>query len=104
VSNQSPLSSAAIVARGSGLIEAEVDGEVVALHIDKGMCYGLNKTGSRIWRMIAQPIRIDAVCAGLIAECQVDAATCARDVLDLLEELRAEGLIEVREGSLQQPT
>ena len=69
---ESSLSSNIIVARRAGLVEAEVDGEIVALHIDKGTCYGLNKSGSRIWQMLAEPKRIDAVCARLIAEYDVD--------------------------------
>jgi hypothetical protein len=92
----SPLSPDFEVVRGKGLIEAEVDGELVALHIDKGVCYGLNKVGSRVWQLIEQPAKIGDVCARLTSEFDVDAATCERDVLDLLEELRAEGLIEVR--------
>ncbi|MBI3676004.1 MAG: PqqD family protein [Proteobacteria bacterium] len=92
----SPLSSDFRVVRGKGLIEAEVDGELVALHIDKGVCYGLNKVGSRVWQLIETPAKIGDVCAALTSEFDVDAATCEREVLDLLEELRAEGLIEVR--------
>ena len=85
----SPLSSGFSVVRGKGLIEAEVDGELVALHIDKGICYGLNKVGSRVWQLIENPAKIGDVCAALTSEFDGDAATCEREVLDLLEELRA---------------
>ena len=95
----SSLSYHTIVARGTGLIEAEVDGETLAMDIDDDVLYGLNKTGSQIWRMLAEPQRIDAICAHLTAKYAVDAATCERQVLDLLEELLAEGLVEVRENS-----
>jgi len=42
------LSHDVIVARRAALVEAEVDGEIVALHIDKGTCYHLreNNTGA----------------------------------------------------------
>jgi Coenzyme PQQ synthesis protein D (PqqD) len=90
------LSADVVVVRGNGLIEAEVDGEIVALHVEKGTCYGLNKVGSRIWQLVAAPMAIRDVCATLVAEYEVDQTTCERQVLDLLEELRAEGLIEVR--------
>jgi hypothetical protein len=88
-----PLSSATTVVRNNGLIEAEVENEIVALHIEKGTCYGLNPVGSRIWKLIAVPIRISDICAKLLAEYKVESRTCEREVLDLLEELRAEGLI-----------
>jgi Coenzyme PQQ synthesis protein D (PqqD) len=90
------LSSNAVVARGDGLIEAEVDGEILALHVDKGTCYGLNKVGSRVWQLIATPISVADLCTALVSEYKVDAATCERQVVDLLEELRAEGLIVVQ--------
>jgi hypothetical protein len=90
------FSSRTIVTRSSSLLEADVNGEVVALHIDKGACYGLNKVGSRVWHLIATPTAIGDLCATLVSEFKVDQATCERDVLDLLAELHAEGLVEVR--------
>jgi len=87
------LSSTSIVKRSDGFIHAEVDHEVVALNIDRGTCYGLNLVGSRIWNIIENPVAIDDICSRLIAEYDVDEATCERQVLDLLEELRSEGLI-----------
>jgi Coenzyme PQQ synthesis protein D (PqqD) len=83
-----------MVVRSVGLIEAEIDNEIVALKIEQGTCYGLNPVGSRIWSLLAAPIRVSDICITLLAEYQVEAATCERQVLDLLEELRAEGLID----------
>jgi Coenzyme PQQ synthesis protein D (PqqD) len=88
-----PLSSATVVARSEGFIEAEIDNEVVALSIEHGTCYGLNRVGSRIWNLLATPARIGDLCATLLAEYSVDPDVCERQVLDLLEELRSEGLI-----------
>lgn len=36
------------------------------------------------------------ICKALHAEYRVDAATCERQVIELLERMRKEGLIEVR--------
>ena len=89
----SPLSPATVVVRSDGLIEAEIENEIVALSIEKGTCYGLNRVGSRIWRLLAGPICINDICAKLLGEYKVEPDVCERQVLDLLEELRAEGLI-----------
>jgi hypothetical protein len=86
-----------VVGRRDGLIEVEIDGEIVALHIEQGTCYGLNRQGSRIWNLLAQPIRIRDLCALLLAAYKVDADVCKRQVLDLLEQLRGEGLITTLE-------
>jgi hypothetical protein len=90
-------SSTKVVACRDGFIEAEIDDEILALCIKQGTCYGMNRVGSRIWNLIAEPIRISDVCAALLAAYQVEPDVCERQVLDLLEELRAEGLIATLE-------
>ena len=57
------LSLSTIVARQNGLIESEVDQEIVALNIESGVCYGLNEVGSRVWRLLAKPVPIGEICA-----------------------------------------
>jgi Coenzyme PQQ synthesis protein D (PqqD) len=87
------LSLETVVARSDGFIDAEIDNEIVLLNIEKGMCYGLNRVGSRIFSLLAVPLRIHDICKTLLTEYNVEPSTCERQVLDLLEELRAEGLI-----------
>jgi len=93
VSDLSNLSMTSTIVRDAGVVEAEIDNEVVAINIETGNCYGLNPVGSRIWNLIAAPVRIGDVCAALISEYQVQPGTCEQQVLSLLEELRAEGLV-----------
>jgi len=87
------LSPNSVVGRSGGFIDAQLDDEVVALSIERGTCYGLNRVGSRIWALLINPSRISDICSTLLAEYKVDSDVCEREVLDLLEELRAEGLI-----------
>ena len=96
--NLDHLSSASIVKRSDGFIDAEIDQEVVALSIEHGRCYGLNRVGSRVWNLIANPVRVSDLCAILVSEYTVDPDVCERQTLDLLEELRAEGLITTPEA------
>jgi hypothetical protein len=67
------------------------------MNIDTGFCYGLNRVGSRIWSELTVPVGIGDLCAKLLNEFDVDANTCEREVLDHLQELRAEGLIAIQE-------
>jgi hypothetical protein len=83
--------------RTDGFVEAEIDNEIVAISIEHGTCYGLNQVGSQIWNLIAGSVRIRDLIAALLNEYQVDPDVCERQVLDLLEELRAEGLIAIVE-------
>ena len=91
------LTSDNLVKRSDGVIDAEIDNEIVVLSIAQGTCYGLNRVGSRIWNLLAKPSRIGDLCTTLLREYEIDASVCEREVLDLLEELRAEGLITLTE-------
>jgi hypothetical protein len=90
-----PLVLADRVARNRDTLSAEIDGEVVALDVAKGACYGLDAVGARIWSMIETPRAIGEVCDALTAVYEVDAETCQSDVLDLFTALHTEGLIEI---------
>jgi Coenzyme PQQ synthesis protein D (PqqD) len=85
--------SATVASCRDGFIESAIDDEVVALSIERGTCYGMNRVGSHIWNLLAKPTRISDLCATLVAAYKVDPDICESQVLDLLEELRAEGLI-----------
>lgn len=76
-------------------ISAEVDGEVVALDAARGVCFGLNLVGSRVWKLLERPTQAEAICTVLMAEFEVDADTCRSQVTDLLTSLHNEGLIEL---------
>jgi len=90
-----PLTLADRVVRNRETLSAEIDGEVVALDVARGACYGLDTVGARIWGMIEAPVAIGEICEALTAAYDVDAATCRADVLDLFMALRDEGLIDV---------
>lgn len=98
------LSAASIVMRRGGVVAVEVDGEIVALNADMRTCYGLNRVGSRVWKLIAEPSRVGDVCASLVREYDVDQATCERQVLELLQELHGEELIEAVAATSPSPT
>jgi hypothetical protein len=85
-----------LIERRGEMIETEVDGELVALHVDNGTCYGFNSTATRIWSMIEQPRRLSELTGELTREFDVDAATCEAQLRDLLDELAADGLVEIK--------
>lgn len=82
-----------LITRGDGLIEAEVDGDLVGLSIETGTCFGFNPTAKRIWQLIERPTLFSALCAALTAEFNVAAAECEKQVSALLDELQKEGLV-----------
>ena len=80
--------------RRAHVVEAEVDGEVVALDAETANFYGLNGVGSRVWRLLARPVTPEEIRDALLAEYEVSPADCERAVRRLLDQLLAEGLIE----------
>jgi len=81
--------------RGRDLLEATLDDEVILLSVERGFYYSLDDIGSDIWRRIVTPCRASDLFAALSKDYDADAATVARDVLPLLREMAAEGLIDV---------
>lgn len=88
-----------IVERRDGLIQTEVDGELVALHIENGTCYGFNPTATRIWGLLDRPKRLSELEDELLAEYDVDPRTCREQLLEMLEELQRDGLLDLRSPS-----
>ena len=84
-----------LVARGPGLLTTTVDGELVAMSIASGACYGLNRVGARAWELLERPRSIRSLCDALVVEFDVAPATCLAGMTELIEGLRAEGLVTV---------
>ena len=93
MTNAELLNRASVISHGRDAVAAEVDGEIVVLNVRRGFCYGLNRTGTRVWNLAAAPIAISDVCAQLIDEFEIDADQCEADVLELVAGMRDEGLI-----------
>jgi len=83
------------VVQKPGLLEAEVDGEIVALHIDSGKCYGMNAVSSHIWSLLASPRSVGSVRTTLMERYAVAEDECREQVAMHLAELESEGLISV---------
>lgn len=85
--------SSTILSQSSGALATEIDGEVVLIGIETGQYYGLDAIGSVIWRRLDQPCAVDALCAGLQADFDGDAATIERETLAFLDQLATRNLI-----------
>lgn len=79
----------------AGQASCELAGEAIILHFGSGLYFGLDGVGARIWELLAEPRRVEAILAVLLAEYDVAPEPCSRDLLALLEELRGAGLLEV---------
>jgi hypothetical protein len=70
----------------------------VILHVGRGRYYGLDRVGTHIWELLAQPVTVSEVYEALLEDYDVEPERCRHDLLNLLEQLASEGLIEVIDG------
>ena len=82
-----------LVTREPGMVEADAAGELVGLHVDRGVCYGFNVTATRLWQMLEEPRTVDDLTSSLTAEFEVDEAECRAGIVDVLSTLANERLV-----------
>lgn len=73
--------------RAGEAVSTTVDGSVVILHIEEGIYYQLDGTGSRLWELLEKPISFEELVSTLVAEYEVDERRCRADADALLGEL-----------------
>ena len=92
-----PLSTASIVAASKEQVSCDLHGEAAILNVESGVYYGLDPVGARVWGLIQEPRAVSAVRDALLREYDVAPDRCEQDLLALLADLAASGLIEIRE-------
>jgi hypothetical protein len=89
------------VAIAKGQLSQELKEEAVILDAHRGVYYGLNSVGSRIWQLMRHPKLVREIRDAILAEYEVDSHQCEKDLITLLDQLAAKGLIEVVGGESQ---
>jgi hypothetical protein len=69
--------------------------ELVVLALKRGVYFGLDPIGARIWDLLGEERSLQDVLTNLVEEYEVEAAQGAEDVLGLVAELQAQGLLEI---------
>ena len=81
-----------------GVVYREVGGEAVLLDLGSQRYFSLDEVGTRMWELLAEHGSPEEARRRLVAEYEVDEATLARDLDELIDRLAAEGLVRVRDG------
>lgn len=85
-----PESSVAIAA---GVVFNEIDGETVLLNTRDGTYYGLDKVGTRVWTLMHEFPRLGTVHEHLMDEYDVAPDRLWTDLMVLVTDLKAKGLL-----------
>ncbi|HVL67908.1 MAG TPA: PqqD family protein [Vicinamibacterales bacterium] len=88
-----PASLDATVRVPDSTVFHEIDGETVLLQLEAGMYYGLDAVGTRLWQLMVQHASLRTVFETALAEFDVSPEQLERDLLDLVEQLEARGLL-----------
>lgn len=89
------LSLTDTVSRAQKHLATEVDGNFILMSIEGGVYCGLDEIGSDIWRRLARPLTVEALCEAMAANYRGDREQITADVLELLASLREQRLIHV---------
>jgi hypothetical protein len=89
------LSNASVVNAVKHQVSCDLSGEVVILNVQDGVYYGLNAVGARIWKLLDEPRSIGQICTLLLNEYAVEPEVCERQLISVLNDLAAHGLLEV---------
>jgi hypothetical protein len=84
-----------VVAASTEQISSDLGGEAVILNLKSGVYHGLNEVGASVWNLIQKPHTVSDIKQALLDEYEVEAEQCQSDLMALLEELFAAGLIVI---------
>ncbi|HYO78103.1 MAG TPA: PqqD family protein [Thermoanaerobaculia bacterium] len=82
----------------SGVVFNHVGEEIVLLDLNRGVYFGLDPIGARIWQALAEGADEAEIANAVAAEYETDSETALEDVRRLVAELREAGVVEDAES------
>ncbi|HEV2491768.1 MAG TPA: PqqD family protein [Terriglobia bacterium] len=83
------------VAISEDAVFKELNGEAVILNLESGTYFGLNAVGTRVWVLLQEHAPLDEVFKTLCQEFEVAPEVLKHDLVELVEQLRTKGLVNV---------
>ena len=71
----------------------QVGEETVILDLASGTYFGLDPVGARVWQLMGEGKTLSEICDTMLDEYEVTRDALERDVIELAQELSAQGLI-----------
>jgi hypothetical protein len=90
-----PITHDTIVKKNDDIFTGSIDNEMVAMSIQNGKYYQLNKTGSRILELLDKPRSIRELCETMQGNYSVDGGVCREDIFEFINEMTKLNLIIV---------
>jgi hypothetical protein len=93
------LSLGSVVVATAQQVSCPLGEESAILNLKNSVYYGMNPVGARVWTLLQQPRSVVELRDTLVDEYEVAADKCERELLELLEKMRIEGLVEVQSAA-----
>lgn len=90
-----PFSATSTVVAVKEQVSCDLNGETAILQLDRGMYYGLDPVGARVWTLIQEPRTVADLGRLLMQEYDVAEDRLQADLLALLQDLREHQLVTV---------
>ena len=90
------LTEKTIIVATKDLLCCDLSEGAVILDLKSGVYYSLDSVGTYIWKLIQEPRVMSDIAAAVLAEYDVDAVSCERDLKRLFGEMFERHLIEFR--------
>ena len=91
------------LAPSAEVLHQELEGETVLLDLKSERYFGLDESGTRIWTLLIELERPEAVIERMLDEFDADEETVRADVAELLIRLLNMGLIESAQADQSRP-
>src|SRR5271168_2464230 len=93
------LSLSSVVVATAQQVSCPLGEESAILNLKNSVYYGMNPVGARVWTLLQQPRSVGELRDTLLDEYEIAPDQCERELLELLEKMRIEGLVEVRSAA-----
>jgi hypothetical protein len=89
-----PIDDRSTLRRARSVASQTLDGEAVLLHLTSGTYFTLNETGTFVWNLLEREHTLAQLLEALVGAFDVEREAARRDLVELLEDLVARGLID----------
>ena len=83
------------VTASEGTLVSEIGGEAVLLHLDSEQYFGLDEVGARMWQILTTSDSVQRAFEQMLEDWDVEPDRLRGDLVNLIEQLRANGLVNV---------
>jgi hypothetical protein len=82
-----PITLDTVVCKNDDIFSGAIDDEMVAINIENGKYYQMNRTGSRLLSLLDRPSSIRELCEKVIGSYKVDPDVLNEEVLEFMQDM-----------------